>query len=357
MKPIIKWVGGKTQILDEIFEKFPKVINNYHEIFLGGGSVLFRLLDRIKSGDTILNDNIYCYDKNKVLIGMFNNIKNHPDDLYKHIQNFLNTYSNIDENSPLSTKEINSLKTKEELVKEMQRRQLCLSEDIMEMKRLLISESEASKAAANAARSRRGRHLTPTSLENAIKSKESYYYWIRKMYNETSEDNLSSVQCSAMFIFLNKTCFRGVYRVGPNGFNVPYGNYKNLKSIISYEELTEMSNSIQRVRFMDSVFADVIPNKIESNDFVYLDPPYVPINEKSFVNYQSGGFNDSEHSSLFEKCHDLNKKGIKFVMSNSDTAFVNNEFKQYNITKILCRRAINSKKPDSTEYEVIIKNY
>ena len=118
-------------------------------------------------------------------------------------------------------------------------------------------------------------------------SKESYYYWIRKKYNDMSDEERNSIIGSLIFIFLNKTCFRGVYRMGPNGFNVPFGNYMKLKTIISSDELKNMSNMIQNVHFRTSDFTDAITN-IRNEDFVYMDPPYVPINNKSFVNYQSG---------------------------------------------------------------------
>ncbi len=360
MKPIIKWVGGKTQILEEVFEKFPNIINNYHEIFLGGGSVLFELLDRIRDNKITLNGNIYCYDKNRVLIGMFNNIKNNHKDLYKEIGLLLNTYSNIDDGEPLNRKAIKSLKTLEELKKEIGRRGLSLSDSSTSttMRNLLIEESDAALAVISAKKKRRSARLkAASSFENAIKSKESYYYWIRKKYNEIGDENLDSVECSAMFIFLNKTCFRGVYRVGPNGFNVPFGNYKKLNSIISFEELENMSNMIEKVNFNVSDFAEIIPDKIGIGDFVYLDPPYVPINNTSFVNYQSGGFNDSQHDSLFRKCHELKNRHIMFLMSNSDTKKVRDSFlvsDDYEIDIIKCRRAINSKKPDSVENEVLI---
>jgi len=92
VKPIIKWVGGKTQIIHSIINKFPTKINNYHELFLGGGSVLLALLSYIKHNKIQISGNITAYDLNSALIGLYKNIKSHPDDLYTTINNINNVY-------------------------------------------------------------------------------------------------------------------------------------------------------------------------------------------------------------------------------------------------------------------------
>ena len=165
------------------------------------------------------------------------------------------------------------------------------------------------------------------------------------MYNKCLDKK--SINCSAMFIFLNKTCFRGLYRVGPNGFNVPYGNYKN----IIIEPFENISILIKDVIFECLKFEDSM-KKIKLGDFVYLDPPYVPETKKSFVKYNKEGFSEQQHLELFKT---IKESGVNFVMSNSDTELVNNSFENYyNINIIECRRAINSKNPGSTVNELII---
>jgi len=154
-------------------------------------------------------------------------------------------------------------------------------------------------------------------------------------------------------MFINKTCFRGMYREGPNGYNVPYGHYKKTPNILTEEELHNFSTLIKDVEFIHSDFNNSI-NNIKSNDFVYFDPPYAPENEKSFVGYIANGFNLDTHNILFNKIKNL--KNIQFVMSNSNVDLVINSFKDYNIEKIIARRAINSKKPGSTTKELIIYN-
>jgi len=158
-----------------------------------------------------------------------------------------------------------------------------------------------------------------------------------------------------MFIFLNKTCFRGVYRVGPNGFNVPYGHYKN-PGIINMEHLNKMHDLIQNVIFKCCDFSIAFKN-VSKDDYIYLDPPYAPESKKSFVNYTENGFNIEQHQKLFNLC-DISKN-VKIMMSNSSVDLVKKHFASdiYTINTILCKRAINSKKPDSKTNEVIIKNY
>ena len=197
----------------------------------------------------------------------------------------------------------------------------------------------------------------PINLEDAKKCKETYYYWIRNKYNKLLQNDKNSVFGSALFIFLNKTCFRGVYRVGPNGFNVPYGHYNN-PEIINYNHLVKIHILIQNVIFNTSNYSDSIA-KINNADFVYLDPPYAPINSKSFVGYNQTGFSLQEHNKLFDLCVNLKQNNTKFLMSNSDVDLVKNKFSllEYTTEIIECKRAINSKKPGSKCNEVLIYNY
>lgn len=287
VKPILKWVGGKTQILDKLFENFPKEMNNYHEIFLGGGSVLLALLSHIQNGNIKVNQKIYAYDLNEPLIYMYKNIQSNHESLHEQLQVLIN--------------ELNSL-----------------SED---------------------------------------KAKEDYYYRIRNEYNKLNSSDKNTVHGSAMLIFLNKTCFRGLYRIGPKGFNVPYGHYKKPK-IINRIHLDKVHQLIQNVVFECCDFTKSM-NRIEINDFVYLDPPYAPEMIGSFVKYTDKGFNLENHRELFTLIHKLTEKDIKIVVSNADVSLVRDTFKnnKYIIESIMCKRTINPKKPDSKTKEVIIRNF
>ena len=311
-KPILKWVGGKTQILDKITTEFPDEINNYYEIFLGGGSVLLSLLTYVKHDIIKIKGNIHAYDLNEPLIYVYKNIQSNHNELYDCIQKLL-----LDFNS-------------------------CGNEEI---------------------------NRKPTNLIEAKKAKENYYYWIRSEYNKLSSDHKKTVTGSAMFIFLNKTCFRGVFRVGPNGYNVPYGHYNN-PEIINKEHLNEIHELVQNVIFecrdfnssLDNITTDNITTDNITTDntknYIYLDPPYAPETSTSFVGYTENGFNLDNHNCLFKLIHKLSDKNL-IMLSNSDVSLVRNNFtdEKYNITSILCKRSINSKHPEAKVKEVIIKNY
>jgi DNA adenine methylase len=301
-KPILKWVGGKTQLLDKLMMEFPIEINNYREIFLGGGSVLLAFLSYVKHGIIKIYGNIYAYDINEPLIYIYKNIQSNHHELYNELQILITELNSCGDNT-----EINRL---------------------------------------------------PKNIQEAKLTKENYYYWIRSEYNKLNDKK--NIIGSAMFIFLNKTCFRGLFRVGPNGFNVPYGHYKN-PEIINKTHLNLIHELIQNVIFECSDFNTSLIN-IETNDYIYLDPPYADETNNSFVGYTVNGFNIDNHHKLFKWIHTTNNK---VMLSNADVKFVRDNFcgdrdgekKKYNITSILCKRAINSKHPEAKAKEVIITNY
>lgn len=293
-KPFIKWVGGKTQLLDNIMNKIPLEIQNYHEIFLGGGSILLALLSLQKENKIIIKNKVYAYDINIALIYVYKNIQTNKERLYEFIQSYIKEYD--------------------------------------EIQGTIINRK-------------------PTSIHEAKTSKESYYYWLRNQYNKMEK---TSIECSALFMFINKNCFRGMYREGPNGFNVPYGHYKKTSNIISKSDLDNISELIKDVEFIHSDFSNSMKN-IKDGDFAYFDPPYAPENDKSFVNYVSDGFNIEMHNNLFYQIKNMGN--VKFVLSNAKVSLVLNEFDGYNIEDIVARRAINSKNPESVTMEVIIYNY
>lgn len=293
-KPILKWVGGKTQIVEKLMQEFPTEINNYREIFLGGGSVLFALLHQVKSGAIKIRGKIYAYDANEALISVYKNIQTNHIELYDGVQ---------------------------ELINEMNE----------------CGDGEINRKPAN--------------IQEAKSAKENYYYWIRNKYNQLTDKK--TTVASAMFIFLNKTCFRGVFRVGPNGFNVPYGHYNN-PEIVNKEHLDEIHQLIQEVEFECCDFTKSLVS-IETNDFIYLDPPYAPEKETSFVGYTENGFNVDSHEKLFALLHSINEK---WMLSNADVKLVRDNFanEKYKIESIVCKRSINSKNPNAKTKEVIIQN-
>jgi DNA adenine methylase len=192
----------------------------------------------------------------------------------------------------------------------------------------------------------------PMNIEEANTSKESYYYYLRRIFNFLNNDDINK---AALFVILNKLGFRGMYREGPNGFNIPFGNYKTTPHIFTREEIIRLSDFIKNVNFRCCNFTDSI-QCAQIGDYVYLDPPYAPENTKSFVNYNQDGFNMDTHKDLFSKIHELHAKGVKFSMSNSNVLFVTDAFQNFNHEQVTARRAINSKKPNATTLEIIVYN-
>ena len=298
-KPFLKWVGGKTQMITSLLSKFPIKIENYHELFLGGGSVLLSVLSLQKMGKITINNTINAFDLNKGLINTFNQIKNVPLELIKELNILKKVFIDIKINSE-------------------------------------------------------GQRGKPSQINDSTckKTREHYYYWIRDKFNNESKDTLQS---ASYFIFLNKTGFRGMYREGKSGFNIPYGlkDKETIPTIFNEITINKISQLIQNVNFYMMSFKDSIKN-IKKKDFVYLDPPYAPENAKSFVGYLHNGFNLEEHKLLFNKIKNLD--GVKFVMSNAKVDLVTNTFKDFKCEDIIARRAINSKNPGSTTTEIIIYN-
>jgi DNA adenine methylase len=306
-KPILKWVGGKTQILSEILKRIPKNINNYHEPFIGGMSVLLGVINYNNNNLINITGNIYAYDLNKELIYLYKNIQNNYIELYNETKKLIDEYNLI----KLLKLDIDKKKNK----------------------------------------------IYKTKIEY-IKSKERYFYWIREQYNNLSNEDKINLNGSSMFIFLNKTCFRGLYRIGPNGFNVPFGSYKS-PNILDYDHLEIIHNLIKDVIFTHMDFKKSLLN-IEINDFTYLDPPYIKENEISFVSYNKEGFGDNENNILFSLIKTLTNENKKIILSNSDNIILYDIFDDKNIYtffKIKVSRRINSKKPNSTTNELLIMNY
>jgi DNA adenine methylase len=299
-KPVLKWVGGKTQIIEDVLTLFPTPITNYHEPFVGGGSVLLGVLSYVKAGKIIVSGKIYASDLNPNLIALYKNIQSRPTELIAEVKKLTDEFSKI-------------------------------------------TGTHVNRKASNA--------------EEARTSQESFYFWIRTQFNALPKEEKDTPRASAMLLFLNKTCFRGVYREGPKGFNVPFGNYKN-PSILDEAHIKEVSELVKDVVFTVRPFGDSLASHVEKGDFVYLDPPYAPESETSFVSYTADGFGLESHKALFTVCGNLSKRGVKFLMSNADVKLVKDAFPPPTyMTKIIsCRRAINSKNPEAKTNEVLITN-
>ena len=275
VKPFLKWVGGKGQLIDKIekFYPFDNKINKYAEPFIGGGAVLFDILNKFEL------EKIYISDVNIELLNCYKVIKEKVQKLVDKLKVF----------------------EKEFLVKDKEDRKI-------------------------------------------------YYYEKREQFNKLKlENNSEEVKRAALMIFLNRTCFNGLYRVNKKGlFNVPMGDYKNPK-ICDEENLINISKKLKNV---DIIYGDYKKSYdfIDKNTFVYFDPPYRPLNQtSSFTSYTEYTFEDKEQIELSEYFKLLNKKGAKLLLSNSDPKneniednFFDDLYKEFDINRIEANRSINS---------------
>ena len=274
VSPVLKWVGGKRQLLDSLVPLLPKTaITTYCEPFIGGGALLF---DRQP-------DVAYVNDINSDLILVYTVIKDNVDELISELSEYKN-------------------------------------------------ESE-------------------------------YFYAIRDWdRDKEAYAKRSDVQKAARIIYLNKTCYNGLYRVNNAGeFNSPFGSYKN-PNIVNAPVLKAVSLYFNKatIYFSAKDYAEVL-REVPKGTFVYLDPPYDPVSGTSnFTGYSKGGFSKEEQIRLRECCDKLTERGVKFMLSNSSTEFIREQYKdkKYNITTVQAKRAINSdaKKRGDVD-EVIIRNY
>lgn len=200
------------------------------------------------------------------------------------------------------------------------------------------------------------------SLENNIEGKKEYYYQKRTVYNERHED--LSTQ-AALFIFLNRTCFNGLYRVNKkNGYNVPMGSYKK-PTICDANNILAVSNALQRVQILSGDYEQTL-GMATPNSFFYFDPPYKPLSSTSnFNSYSKDEFNDEEQIRLRNFCAKLDALSHTWILSNSDVKgndvdnnFFDEIYKNYSIARVKARRNINSKSEKRGELnELLITNY
>lgn len=292
-KPFLKWVGGKKQLIDEIRQYYPfeiKDIIKYAEPFVGGGAVLFDILNRYNL------EQIYISDINKSLITTYKCIKNNVDDLIESLNNIEMSYLSLDD-----------------------------------------------------------------------KERKIYFNNKRDRFNCLKLDNndIRNVEIASLMIFLNKTCFNGLYRENKKGlFNVPIGSYKN-PLICDSSNLKCVSNKLKNVSIMYGDYKNC-KNFIDNKTFVYFDPPYRPLtNTSSFKSYTNKEFNDEKQIELSKFIYDLDKKGAKILASNSDPKNINendnffdNIYSNYNIKRVYANRMINSKGNSRGKIkELLISNF
>lgn len=276
MKPIIKWVGGKQQLLDKIKEKLPAGLYQYtywtyYEPFLGGAAVLLDL----NPTDAVVND------VNPELINMYCQVRDNV-------------------------------------------------EDVIEFLTILDKQHET------------------------WSEPKEYYYMVRGNFNECL--GVGSAKQAARFIYLNKHCFNGLYRVNSKGqFNVPFNGKLSGRSF-DPDHLRELSIRLKNVDIRCGSFEDAVKDA-GPGDFVFFDSPYAPITATSFTDYTKEGFSYEDHMRLSKLFRELTSRGCYCMLTNHDTPLTRELYKDYKIEVVDVRRSINRKGDGRTGTEVIITNY
>lgn len=274
VKPVVKWAGGKRQLIDKLVELMPKEYNHYFEPFVGGGALLFQLMPK---GATI-------NDVNEDLIT-----------IYKCLNN---------------------------------------KEDFNLMLNLLDYHQK--------------------------NHSETYYYQIRELDRQPFYSSLPIWEKAARAIYLNKSCFNGLYRVNSQGyFNVPFGKKEKVQTydldnmLLLHEYFSSNNIIIKSGDFMEAI------KDASKGDFVYFDPPYDPFdNKNSFTSYSKLDFNKDDQRRLADAFKRLSDKGVYVMLSNHNTELINELYEDYNIHIVNAKRMINSD-VNGRGYveEVIITNY
>lgn len=177
--------------------------------------------------------------------------------------------------------------------------------------------------------------------------KKSHFLNVRKSLST----EMNAVKVAAHLIYLNKTCYNGLYRVNKAGeFNAPLGSYKN-PSILDEENLRKVSEILQATEIKEASFENI---KVQKGAFYYLDPPY----HKSYNSYNAWRFEEKEHEKLADKCHEINSNGGYFLLSNSNTEFVRGLYKDFIVDEIMAGRYVSCKSNQrGKKRELLIHNY
>ena len=197
-------------------------------------------------------------------------------------------------------------------------------------------------------------YLTKIDADIPLEHK-AYYYEQREQFNDKMMKDEYDLELAALFIYLNKHCFNGLYRVNSKGlFNVPFNN-SNAKSF-NAENILAVSHFLQKVTILEGDFEHACQNA-KKGDFIFLDSPYAPLNDTSFEAYTKEGFDIPSHKRLAKLFEELNRRGCYCMLTNHNTEFINDLYQNYNKKVITVRRYINSDAKNRKGEEIIITNY
>jgi DNA adenine methylase len=195
---------------------------------------------------------------------------------------------------------------------------------------------------------------------NKHKNDAAYFYELRALDRKPEFKKLSAVQRASRVIYLNKTCFNGLYRVNSSGeFNAPFGRYRN-PNIVNEPTLKAVNKYLNAndIQIFNKDYQAIL-STLDKRSFVYIDPPYHPISENpNFTGYIQGGWDSNDQLRLKQTCDELTKKGIKFLQSNSSSSLIKHLYGEYQIIAVKANRVVNADKSGRGEIEeLLIKNY
>lgn len=187
---------------------------------------------------------------------------------------------------------------------------------------------------------------------------KTYYYALRDADRDPSFNQWTQVKRASRFIYLNKTCFNGLYRVNAKGqFNVPFGRYKN-PTLCDEKNLRLCNQVLQTAALRCETFTDVA-HAARPGDFIYFDPPYAPSSQTAnFTGYSLDGFRENDQRDLSDLCRQLDESGVHFMLSNSFTPLAQELYKEFKVEVVQAARAINSKASHRGRVnELVVTNY
>lgn len=285
VQPVLKWAGGKRQLLDELYSRFPEEYESYHEPFFGGGALFFDIEPR----DGTINDT------NPRLVNFYKQVRDQPQELIELLRSFDDPESEPDESR--------------EYVKE----------------------------------NHKGREI------------KNYYYQQRALFNKRPyADEYDSLEEAALLLYLNRTCYNGLYRENSSGgFNVPIGRYAN-PDWVQEERIREASRVLESTKIFNTDF-EYILNHTSEGDLVYFDPPYEPMSPTAnFNDYSEDGFDIDDQKRLVETAKELDEKGVYVILSNSGVMYDMYDDAGFHVEIEGATRAINSDSQNRDEVDEII---
>ncbi len=232
------------------------------------------------------------------------------------------------------------------------------SKGMLENKKVFLSDINTELINAYNAVKEEPKELIKNLKKYKNKHNKEFYYKIRALDRDDNYKNLSALEKATRFIYLNKTCFNGLYRVNKKGFfNTPIGSYKN-PNIADEETILNASKALQNAVIKQQSFEEVL-NYAQKDDLVYFDPPYYPLNTTSnFTSYDSNTFLEKEQIKLYKTFKELAEIGVFVIESNSDTKFIKELYKNYDINIVQANRFINSKANKRGKIgEVLIRSF